>query len=252
MRVVLVDDEAPAREELHYLLGQFPQISIIGEFKSGGEALCQVPILHPDILFMDVHLRDMDGLDVVHNLQHLGLDSFVVFATAYDMHAVRAFELNAVDYILKPFSLERLSLTIDRIKKRRRDNDRELAETISQLIAQIGLRQRPRKIPATLRGRVILIDPQDILYVIADGRYASLVTEEKVWTTTYSLQEIEERLDPAQFVKTHRAYLVNLDRVKEVIPWFNGTYKIVIDYAEAMEVPVSRTYVKALKERLEL
>ncbi|KLU63195.1 sensory transduction protein LytR [Peptococcaceae bacterium CEB3] len=251
MKVVLVDDEVPARAELHYLLEQFPEISIIGECRSGGEALEQVPLLQPDILFMDVHLRDMDGLDVVQNLQRLGVNSFVVFATAFDVHAVRAFELNAVDYILKPFSLERLTMTIDRIKKRCRNNESELAETIAQLMAQAGLRQRPRRIPATVKGRVTLIDPQDLLYVMADGRYACLVTKVKTWATTYSLQEIEERLDPAQFIRTHRAYLVNLDRVKEVIPWFNGTYKIVIDYPEVQEVPVSRTYVKALKERLE-
>ncbi len=251
MRVVLVDDEAPARAELRYLLEQFPELTVIGECESGAEALRQLPDLNPDVLFMDVHLQDMDGLDVVHSLQHLGFHFSVVFATAYDVHALRAFELNAVDYILKPFSLDRLVLTLERLKKRYLGGEEEMAKTIAQLLKQVGLRQRPRKIPATCKGRVTLIDPQDLLYVTAEGRYASLVTEEKIWPTTFSLQEIEERLDPVQFLRTHRAFLVNLDRIKEVIPWFNGTYKIMLDKAGTAEIPVSRTYVKALKERLD-
>lgn len=250
--IVLVDDEAPARVELRYLLEQYPEFEVIGEFESGAKALRHIPTLHPDVLFMDVQLQDMDGLDVVHSLQHLGLNPVVVFATAYDVHAVRAFELNAVDYILKPFSTERLAVTVERLKKRQKLNGEELSKTISHLIGEVGLRQRPRKIPVTSKGRVSLIDPQEFLYVIAEGRYASIATKEKIWPTTFSLQELEERLDPVQFVRTHRAYLVNLDRMKEVIPWFNGTYKIIIDQAGAPEIPVSRTYVKGLRERLDL
>ncbi|MHB1653002.1 MAG: LytR/AlgR family response regulator transcription factor [Desulfitobacteriaceae bacterium] len=252
MTVVLVDDEAPARAELRFLLEQFPELNVIGEFESGAQSLRYIPGLRPDVIFMDVQLQDMDGLDVVHSLQHLGLDSFIVFATAYDVHAVRAFELNAVDYVLKPFSIGRLVVTVERLKQRQRTHGKELSRTISQLIQEVGLRQRPRKIPVTYKGRVTLIDPQDLLYVIAEGRYSSLVTADKIWPTTFSLQELEERLDPVQFVRTHRAFLVNLDRVKEVIPWFNGTYKIIISQTNVPEIPVSRTYAKVLRERLEL
>lgn len=251
IRVILVDDEAPARAELRYLLERFAEVTVIAECGSGADTLMQIPDLNPDVLFMDVHLQDMDGLDVVHSLRHLGLHSQVVFATAYDVHALRAFELNAVDYILKPFSLDRLALTLDRLKKCYFGNEEDMSKTIAQLIQQVGLRQRPRKIPATCKGRVTLIDPQELLYVTAEGRYASLITVKKIWPTTLTLQEIEERLDPVQFLRIHRAFLVNLDRVKEVIPWFNGTYKILLDEAETTEVPVSRTYVKILRERLD-
>lgn len=251
IRTVLVDDEQPARAELRYLLEQFSDMEIIGEFESGFQALENIPGLQPDALFMDVHLQDMDGLDVIQALQRHGVNAFVIFATAYDEYAVRAFELKAVDYVLKPFAKERIALTIEKIRERARPDGGALADKISQLIREVGLRQRPRKLAATNKGRVTLVDPQDVLYAVSEGRYASLVTEDKIWPTTFNLQEVEERLDPAQFVRTHRSYIVNLDRVKEAIPWFNGTYKIVIDYKGAEEIPVSRTYVKQLKEKLD-
>jgi len=252
IKIVLVDDEQPAREELRFLLEQHQNIKIIGEFESGAQALEHIPSLQPAVLFMDVHLQDMDGLDVVRALQQLDVHAAVVFATAFDVHAIRAFELNAVDYILKPFSQERLRVTIDRIQQRLQPNDLELSRKITQLIQEIGIKHRPRKLAATGKGRVVLIDPQELLYVVAEGRYASLVTAQKIWPTTFSLQEIEERLDPVQFLRTHRAYIVNLDRIKEVIPWFNATYKIIFDKENSPEIPVSRTYVKVLKERLDV
>lgn len=248
IKVVLVDDEQPAREELRFLLEMNSEMEIVGEFSSGVQALEAIPSLKPEVIFMDVHLQDMDGIDVVRALQQLDVQASVVFATAYDIHAIRAFELNAVDYILKPFSQARLQITINRIQQRLQLHDRELSQKISRLIQEIGVKQRPRKLAATSKGRVVLIDPQELLYVVAEGRYASLVTEKKLWPTTFSLHEIQERLDPAQFLQTHRAYIVNLDRIKEVIPWFNSTYKIIIDSEKATEIPVSRTYIKKLKE----
>ncbi len=252
IKIVLVDDEQPAREELRFLLEQNSKLKIIGEFSSGTQAIEEIPGLQPEVIFMDVHLQDMDGLDVVRALQQLDVRASIVFATAFDIHAIRAFELNAVDYILKPFSQDRLKVTIDRIQQRLHLNDPELSQKIAQVIQEIGVKQRPRKLAATSKGRVVLIDPQELLYVVAEGRYASLVTAQKMWPTTFSLYEIMERLDPAQFLQTHRSYIVNLDRIKEVIPWFNATYKIIIDQENTPEIPVSRTYIKGLKDRLDV
>ena len=252
IKLVLVDDEKPAREELRFLIEQNSKIKIIGEFSSGLQAIVDIPRLQPDVIFMDVHLKDMDGLDVVRALQQLNVHASVVFATAYDVHAIRAFEINAVDYILKPFSSDRIKVTIDRIQQRLQPNELELSQKITRLIQEIGVKQRPRKLAATCKGRVVLIDPQELLYAVAEGRYASLVTAEKIWPTTFSLHEIQERLDPAQFLQTHRAYIVNLDRIKEVIPWFNSTYKIIINAESSLEIPVSRTYIKGLKERFDV
>ncbi len=252
IKIVLVDDEQPAREELRFLLEQNSKLKIIGEFSSGAQAIENIPGLQPTVIFMDVHLQDMDGLDVVRALQQLDVHASVVFATAFDVHAIRAFELNAVDYILKPFSSDRLKVTIERIQQRIQPNELELSQKITKLIQDIGVKQRPRKLAATSKGRVVLIDPQDLLYVVAEGRYASLVTAQKMWPTTFSLYEIHERLDPAQFLQTHRSYIVNLDRIKEVIPWFNATYKIIMDEENSPEIPVSRTYIKGLKERFDV
>lgn len=252
IKTVLVDDEQLAREELRFLLEENSTLEVIGEFASGAQAIEEIPALQPDVIFMDVYLQDMDGLDVIRTLQQLNVRSSVVFATAYDVHALHAFELNAVDYILKPFAKDRLKVTIDRIQQRLKPNDYELSRKITRLIDEIGVKRRPRKLAATCKGRVVLIDPQELLYVVAEGRYASLVTAQEIWPTTFSLHEIQERLDPAQFLQTHRAYIVNLDRIKEVIPWFNSTYKIVIEGENSTEIPVSRTYIKKFKERFDV
>lgn len=252
IKIVLVDDEQLAREELRFLLGEHSGLEIIGEFASGAQAIEGIPALQPDVIFMDVYLQDMDGLDVIRTLQQLDVRSSVVFATAYDVHALHAFEVNAVDYILKPFSKDRLKVTIERIQQRLQPDDYELSQKISRLIEEIGVKQRPRKLAATCKGRVVLIDPQELLYVVAEGRYASLVTAQEIWPTTFSLHEIQERLDPAQFLQTHRSYIVNLDRIKEVIPWFNSTYKIIIEGEILTEIPVSRTYIKKFKERFDV
>lgn len=252
IKIVLVDDEQLAREELRFLLGEHSGLEIIGEFASGAQAIEGIPALQPDVIFMDVYLQDMDGLDVIRTLQQLDVRSSVVFATAYDVHALHAFEVNAVDYILKPFSKDRLKVTIERIQQRLQPDDYELSQKISRLIEEIGVKQRPRKLAATCKGRVVLIDPQELLYVVAEGRYASLVTAQEIWPTTFSLHEIQERLDPAQFLQTHRSYIVNLDRIKEVIPWFNSTYKIIIEGENLTEIPVSRTYIKKFKERFDV
>lgn len=252
IKIVLVDDEQLAREELRFLLEQHANLEVIGEFASGAQAIEGIPALQPDVIFMDVYLQDMDGLDVIRTLQQLNVRSSVVFATAYDVHALHAFEVNAVDYILKPFAKDRLKVTIERIQQRLQPNDHQLSQKITRLIEELGVKQRPRKLAATCKGRVVLIDPQELLYVVAEGRYASLVTAQEIWPTTFSLHEIQERLDPAQFLQTHRAYIVNLDRIKEVIPWFNSTYKIIIEGENATEIPVSRTYIKKFKERFDV
>lgn len=244
---ILIDDEAPARQELRFLLEQIAEVEIIAEFADGEEALFKIPRLMPDVLFIDIQLPNMNGLELAQQLIRQGLKALMVFATAHDEHALQAFELNALDYILKPFNPVRVQQTVARIKQNLLDRE-AWTNKVLEVIEGMGTQRKFRKIPAFNNGKVVLVDQQEILYAISKGRHASLVTQEDTWTTSLTLQEIEERLDPKQFLRTHRSYLVNIDRIREIIPWFNGTYKLVLNLPhEILEIPVSRTFVRHLR-----
>lgn len=244
---ILIDDEAPARQELRFLLEQIAGVEIIAEFADGEEALAKIPRLTPDVLFIDIQLPSMNGLELAQQLIRQGLKASMVFATAHDEHALQAFELNALDYILKPFDPDRVQQTVARIKQNLLDRE-AWANKVLEVIEGMGTQRKFRKIPAINNGKVVLVDQQEILYVISKGRHASLVTKQETWPTSLTLQEIEERLDPKQFLRTHRSYLVNIDRIREIIPWFNGTYKLVLNLPhEIMEIPVSRTFVRQIR-----
>lgn len=245
---ILIDDEAPARQELRFLLEQMAEVEIIAEFSDGEEALEKIPKLMPDLLFIDIQLPNMSGLELAQRLIRQGLKASVVFATAHDEYALQAFEVNAIDYILKPFDPERVQHTVTRVKKQLQDRE-VWANKVIQAIEGMETQRKYRKIPAFNNGKVVLVDQHEILYAISEGRHASLVTAEETWPTSLTLQEIEERLDPKQFLRTHRSYLVNVDRIREIIPWFNGTYKLVLNLPhQSLEIPVSRTFVRLLRK----
>jgi len=192
----------------------------------------------------------------------------IVFATAYDQHAIQAFEVNAIDYLLKPFDEERVLKTVERIRQRKQNlqNDsqdvalnnslRELlkkmaGESVAATTAQL---QVPKISKLAVQGEesIVLIDPKDILYVYRENRDVFIKTSDKVYSTKYTLQTLEEKLASYSFFHAHRSYLVNLNFAKELVPWFNGAYTLVLNDEERSRVPVSRAYVKALKDILEI
>lgn len=257
LTVFIVDDEAPARSELRYLLEQFPDVSVIGEAGSGEEAIDAVLQAEPDAVFLDIHLHDRDGVDVGQELlESMVKPPVIIFASAYEIHAVRAFETDAVDYIVKPFSEQRLEKTINRVRKMRRGRDTypvpspHLEEQLHTLLQSVLTHQQPRRVPVEKKGKIMLIDPNEIVYATLDGRYASIYTETEQFATSFTLQELESRLSPQQFFRTHRAYIVNLMRTAELVPWFKGAVHLVMQDESRTEVPVSRNVVKELKKRL--
>ncbi|CAM5784446.1 MULTISPECIES: LytR/AlgR family response regulator transcription factor [Brevibacillus] len=257
LKVFIVDDEAPARAELRYLLEQFSDVAVIGEAESGEEALELIPDAEPDAVFLDIHLHDRDGVDVGQDLLELMVQPpVIIFASAYEIHAVRAFETEAVDYIVKPFSEHRLEKTINRVRKLRPLPGSEAAQQpylemqLQSLLQTVLQDQQPRRIPVERNGKIMLIDPNDIVYATVDGRYASIHTEEEQYATSFTLQELESRLSPKQFFRTHRAFIANLYRTAELVPWFKGALYLVMQDAQRTEVPVSRNVVKELKKRL--
>jgi len=272
VKVYLVDDEAPARAELRYLLEQFSGVRVIGEAASGEEALDEIPRLEPDVVFLDIYLQDRDGVNLGQELlESMEKPPVIIFASAYEIHAVRAYELEAVDYILKPFSEKRLEKTMNRVRKLLRTREEELgqlkAQTVSLAAGQPALAEpleqqlrsllqnvqthlRPFRLPVEKNGKILLLDPNEIVYATLEGRYAIVHTTNDHYATTFTLQELESKLPPQQFFRTHRAYIVNLARTAELVPWFKGAIHLIMQDKERTEVPVSRNVVKELKRRL--
>ncbi|RNB53122.1 DNA-binding response regulator [Brevibacillus gelatini] len=257
LKVFIVDDEAPAREELRYLLAQFPDVSVIGEAESGEEAIEAVMQLEPDAVFLDIHLQDRDGVDVGQELlESMVQPPVIIFASAYEIHAVRAFETEAVDYIVKPFSETRLEKTMNRVRKllhaqkARAEPARFSEEQLQSLLQTLLADQQPRRVPVEKNGKIMLIDPNEIVFATLEGRYASIYTDCEQYATSFTLQELESRLSRQQFFRTHRAFIVNLAKTAELVPWFKGSIHLVMQDSRKTEVPVSRNVVKELKKRL--
>jgi two-component system response regulator LytT len=257
LKVFIVDDEVPARAELRYLLEQFADVEVIGEAGSGEEAIELIPEAEPDAVFLDIHLHDRDGVDVAQELYELMVSPpIIIFASAYEIHAVRAFEADAVDYIVKPFSEHRLEKTLNRVRKLRQQAQQpqqaapQLEERLQTLLQNVLHDQQPRRIPVEKNGKILLIDPNEIVYATLDGRYATIYTESDQYATSFTLQELENRLSHQQFFRTHRAYIVNLSKTAELVPWFKGTVHLIMQDRRRSEIPVSRNVVKELKKRL--
>ena len=266
--VVIADDEPLARDELTYLLRQCEDIEIVGEATQGTEALEKILALKPDVAFLDIHMPNLDGLTVARKLLEENQNLMIVFATAYDQHAIQAFEVNAVDYLLKPFDEERVLRTVERIRQRVSDSqndsqDEMLNNSLRELLRKIAGEsasaaddqfKAPRISKLAVQGEdsIVLIDPKDILFVYRENRDVFIKTSNKAYSTKYTLQTLEEKLASYSFFHVHRSYLVNLNFAQELIPWFNGAYTLILNDEKRSEVPVSRAYVKALKDVLEI
>ncbi|HZG15599.1 MAG TPA: LytTR family DNA-binding domain-containing protein [Candidatus Bathyarchaeia archaeon] len=257
LKVFIVDDERPARAELRYLLEQMTDVEVIGEAASGEEALERIPNLAPDAVFLDIHLHDLDGVNVGQELlETMQKPPMVIFASAYEIHAVRAFETEAVDYIVKPFSSHRLEKTVCRIRKwmaQRYGEDMQqsvIEQKLAAILQNALTVKQPKRVPVEKNGKILLIDPSEIIFATLEGRYASIYTENEQYATSFTLQELESRLPEEVFFRTHRAYIVNLAKTSELVPWFKGAVHLVMADRDKTEVPVSRTAVKEVKRRL--
>ncbi|MCG0276593.1 MAG: LytTR family DNA-binding domain-containing protein [Thermosediminibacteraceae bacterium] len=248
LTALLVDDEAPARDELRYLLEVFPEIKIVGEASSGQEAVEKTLELKPDVVFLDIKLWDMDGFEVARRIFERGCSPLIVFATAYDEYAVKAFEINAVDYILKPFSQERLKKAVEKVLNVYENEKKQ--EEVLKIAESIRVSGKPpcNKIPFWKKDRIYLVSPDDICYCVAGEKGSVVKTVIGEFCTAHTLAELEEKINRPNFFRVHKSYLVNLDKVREIIPWFNGTFILSIQGYEKDEVPVSRRHARELRE----
>ncbi len=250
---IIIDDEQLALEELNFLLDSVPDVKVIGQGRNGLEAIRLVEELEPDLLFLDIEMPGLNGFRVVEKLVQKDELPQIVFVTAYDQYAVRAFEVNAVDYLLKPVEKLRLEKAVQRARK--------LLETevvsnfkIKNLLNMIAPSSPKRsKLLVKDKNRNILVDSDEIIFATVSEGIISLTTKELTGETNYrTLEDLQADLDPDIFWRVHRSYLVNINKIVEVVPWFNRTLQLKMTDRKQTEIPVSRSHSKRLKEYLKL
>lgn len=244
---VLVDDEPLACDELSYLLKDFPDIEIAATGHNGVEAVELIERLAPDLVFLDVQMPGLDGMGVIRRLEERGVElPHFVLATGYEQYAVEAFRVAALDYLLKPIDKQRLAVTIDRVREAMQGRG-EPDYTSAQAAPQ------RTKLLIRSGGRSFIVDAQDLVYAtIEDGVITMATTTVEGGSNYRTIEELQSNLDPDVFWRVHRSYLVNINRIKEVIPWFKSSYQLRMDDKKQTEVPVSRVQTKRLRALLKL
>ncbi len=258
LSTLIVDDEQLARDELAYLLKSVGDVEVVAQGKNGVEAVNLIKEHTPDLVFLDVQMPGLDGFGVIKKLidRKVALPQ-IVFATAFDQYAVRAFEVNAVDYLLKPFDKKRVALAVQKAKKNlQSDPPLNQSSTLDSLVkmleAQIPQHQ-VSKIMLRSAGRMILVDQKDICFAsIEDGVITVVTSQVEGHSNCRTLEELLESLDGNLFWRAHRSYLVNINRIREVVPWFKSSYQVKMDDKKQTEIPVSRAQTKRLRELFKL
>jgi two-component system, LytTR family, response regulator len=242
MRVVVADDEAPARRKLARFLRESDDVELVGEARSGAEALALIASARPDVVFLDVQMPDLDGVRVAETLAGDERAPRVVFVTAFDAHAVRAFELGALDYLLKPFDRERFDRTLERARSAvSAPRNGETSAQIAELIARLrGDEDYARRLLVPDGERSFYLPVREIVRLEADGNDVVVHARRGAYVLRATLESLEARLDPAQFARVHRSHVVNIDEIAEVHPWFHGDQKLVL--RDGAEIAWSRRY----------
>jgi len=257
INTIIVDDEKPAREELAFLLKSFPEINLQAQGKNGLEAVNLIKEHSPDLLFLDVQMPGLDGFGVLKKLVERKLKvPHVVFATAFDQYAVQAFDVNAVDYVLKPFDKARIAKAVQKAKKEIEAHT-STTERLEQLVAQLAspkpATNPPSKILVKSQQRMLLVDSNDLIFASIEGGLISVVARDVEGSSQCrTLEELHATLDADSFWRPHRSYLVNVHHIKEVVPWFKSSFMIKMNDKKQSEIPVSRQQTKRLRELFKL
>ncbi|MEO5896484.1 MAG: LytTR family DNA-binding domain-containing protein [Vicinamibacterales bacterium] len=256
LRTVVVDDEQLAREELCYLLGQLGGIEIVAQAYDGIQALDAIQGLDPDLVLLDVQMPGLTGFEVARRLLDNGSAAQVVFVTAFDRHAIQAFDVNAVDYLLKPVEAERLGTAVDRVRRRIQGGRPSTTppaelERLLQLLA--GRQNHQEQLALKVGDRFLLVRTDDVVHASVEDDVITVVTNSLSGTSNYrTLDELQARLDPAVFWRVHRSHLVNINKIKEIVPWFSRNFLLKMKDVKGTEIPVSRAQTKRLREYLRL
>jgi len=258
IRALVVDDEDPAREELCFLLAGLSGVEVAGQAANGPEALKAVDALSPDLVLLDIQMPGLTGFEVARRLLARGDTPYVVFVTAFDQYAIEAFNVNAVDYLLKPVEPTRLAEAVDRAR-RRISAERQGAGAVDpaalERLAEMVRRRTPylQQLALKVGERFLLVQVDDIVHASLVDDAITVVTSNLTGTSNdRTLDELQARLDPAMFWRVHRSHLVNINKIKEIVPWFSRNYILKMKDAKATEIPVSRSQTRRLREYLRL
>ncbi|HEY5548239.1 MAG TPA: LytTR family DNA-binding domain-containing protein [Coriobacteriia bacterium] len=236
VKALVVDDEAPARSELRFLLAEAGGVEVIGEASNAAEALQLIRAIPYDVVFLDVEMPGLSGLRLAEVLGELDRPPAIIFVTAYSEHAVKAFDVAAADYLVKPVEVGRLRKAIER-----------LAPPLP-----VAGSARVERVPVEKAGKKLLLSVEELFYVMAKDDYSYLFTDGERYLSTMSLADLERKLEPRGFFRVHRRFMVNLEKVKEVVPMYGGTLLLTMKDKASSQVPVSRRRVPSLKKALGL
>ncbi|KUP22516.1 LytTR family DNA-binding domain-containing protein [Paenibacillus sp. DMB5] len=242
MKAIIVEDEVLARQELAFLIGAHSSMRIAAEFEDGLDALKYLQTEEVDVIFLDINIPSIDGVLLAQNISRFSVKPYIVFITAYKEHAAEAFEIEAFDYILKPYSETRIKAMLHKLEGAFAARGRQGEEERTKLSDKVNLWKNEK---------IIVVDADEIYYASAQEKTTSVITKGEEYSMALSISEFHSRLAQDRFFRCHRSYLVNLSKIKEIIPWFNNTYLLRLRDLDA-EVPVSRGKVKEFRQIMRL
>ncbi len=250
---IIIDDEKPAREELEFMLSDFKEVRILDRVDSASKAVKSIIENQPDFIFLDIHMPTKSGFDVLPEIREMSTPPLVVFVTAYDQYAIKAFEENAIDYVLKPFSEERLGQSLSRVKNLLELNNKvQIREKHEELVETTSKLTKVNKLSVERYGRILLLDPDEIVFCQYKNRKISVHTQDKVYTLygIPTMDQLENHLKTFSFFRSHRNTIIHFNHIKEFSPWFNGKYLLIMDNQKKTELTLPRERVKTFKRML--
>ena len=243
IRTILIDDEELACKRLRKLLGNYDDVKIIDEARNGEEAIEKIETLHPDVIFLDIQMPGVNGFDVARRLT---FKPFIIFATAYDEYALKAFEENSVDYLLKPIEQKRLDAAMEKLRRLYDASKLKLSENVERLLSQIASNPLKR-LQIKTGDKIFLVDIDDVVYFEAKEKYTFLHTVDHDHIVDFTLAELEAKLDKTIFFRIHRSHIVHVKYIRELVKWFGGKYKLRLKDKNGTELIVSRGYVDQIR-----
>ncbi len=250
IKCFVVDDEKPARDEIAYLIKQHADFEVINTFENGTNAIESLKEYNPEVIFLDVNMPILNGIEVASIIKQRDLKFKIVFVTAYNDYAIKAFDLNATDYLLKPVSEERLTKCLERIKETS-NTKTNFNDKLDQILTQVSTEEKSHVISMYKEGRLIPIKLNEIIYAKAENKGVVIETTKGRFSTTTQLRELKSKLYTKDFYRCHRSYIINYKFVEDIEPWFNRTFQIKLENVDE-KIPVSRNYVQEFKTHMNI
>ncbi|MEW5974736.1 MAG: response regulator [Acidobacteriota bacterium] len=248
IRALIVDDEKFSRVSLRKALKPYGTVEVIDEAADGVEAIEKIEAQKPDLVFLDIQMPGLNGFEVLRSVTTKP-KPYVIFVTAFDQYAVKAFEVNAIDYLLKPIDEGRLKVAIEKVMERDK-NIQEDFDKLRKLLLTLEITPQPLPHVPLRRGKkIVLMNPADILYLKSEQGVTIVMTQSGEYWSSYTLTEIENILDDKMFFRTHRSSIINLNKIKEIVPAESGVYDVYLNTSERMCLPLSRDRARVLRER---